>query len=147
MSTRIRVLVVEDHSILRAALVTAVRMSGELLLAGEASTAGQALELCRAAWPDMVLIGSHLPDMTVLETTAQLCKEFAGIRIISILRYEAASEMHVLVKAGVRGFVLRDMLTSELLPAIQGVAAGRFHFPPEFGFVGQGGSEAAEKKI
>ena len=143
MSTRIRVLVVEDHSILRAALVTAVRMSGELLLAGEASTATQAFESCRIVWPDIVLMGSHLPDLSVAETTAQLGKEFAGIKIISIVRYEAASEMHSSVKAGARGFVLRDMLATELLPAIQAVAAGRFYFPPEFGFVGLPGAEAA----
>jgi DNA-binding NarL/FixJ family response regulator len=146
MSLRIRVLVVEDHSILRAALVTAIRMSGELLLAGEASTAAQAFESCRVAWPDIVLLGLHLPDMTVPETTAQLCKEFAGIKIINIARYEAASEIHASVKAGARGFVLRDMLATELLPAIQAVATGRVYFPPEFGFVGPCGAEAAAAK-
>src|SRR5262245_51142518 len=84
MSRRISVLVVDGHSILRAALVVAVHMSDELVLAGEASTAAQALELCRDTRPEIVLLGLHLPDMKPSAAVAKLSADSPGTRSIAI---------------------------------------------------------------
>jgi DNA-binding NarL/FixJ family response regulator len=143
MSRGIRVLVADGHSILRTALVMAVHMSDELVLAGEASTASQVFELCRDATPEIVLVGSHLPGMSVSAAVAKLCAECPALRLIAIARYEGGADAHELVRAGARGFVLRDRLTAELLPAIRAVAAGQYYFPAEFGFLAPPGSETA----
>jgi len=142
MSLRLNVLIVDDHSILRAALVAAIRMSDRFLLAGEASTAAQAFELCRAARPEVVVLDSHLPDMSGAEATTRLRQEFPEIKIIITARYDATGEIPAAVKAGARGFILKDRLDTELLRALQAVAAGQFYFPPEFNFPTASGSDS-----
>ena len=139
-------MVVDDHSILRAALVTTIRLSAEYLMGGEASTATQAFELCRVAPPDIVVMDSQLPDMSGAEAMGRLRQEFPTIQIIITARYETASESHAAVKAGARGFVLKDRLTTELLPAIQAVAAGQFYLPPDMNYPTAPGSDSTSAR-
>ena len=145
MGATIRVMVADGHSILRTALIMAVQMSDELVLAGEASTASQAIELCREARPEIALVGSDLHGMNVSSAVAKLCAENPGLKIIAIARYEGATDLHELVKAGARGFVLRDRLAGEFMAAIRAVAAGQYYFPSEFGFLTPPGSEPAAR--
>jgi DNA-binding NarL/FixJ family response regulator len=131
MSGSIRVLVVDDHSILRAALVTAIRLNPDLVLTGEASTAAQALELCHEERPDVILLDARLPDLSGIAATTKLRTEFPGMKIIVVAKYEAVGELGPALQAGARGFLLKDTLATDLIPAIRSVASGGFFVPSE----------------
>lgn len=131
MKKKIKVLIVDDHFVVRIGLLTSLKMDDGLNAVGEASTGRQALELYRQHAPDVVLMDLRLPDMSGIEATAALCREFPGARIVIISSFDAQEDVYRAFKAGALGYLRKDVLGEELFRAIKAVAAGGKFIPPE----------------
>jgi DNA-binding NarL/FixJ family response regulator len=106
-------------------------MEAGLSFVGEASTGAQAIELCRKKEPDVVLMGSQLPDMSGIEAAAAVCREFRRTKVILVSSYGMSEEMVPAFAAGARGFLLKDTLETELFRAIKLVVSGSHYIPAE----------------
>jgi len=131
MKKKIRVLIVDDHFVVRIGLLTSIKMDDSLQVVGEASTGGQAMELYRQLQPEVVLMDIRLPDISGIDATATLCREFPTAKIIMISSFDAQEEVHRAFKAGAMGYLRKDVLGEELFRAIKKVAAGEKFIPPE----------------
>ena len=124
MKKKIRILIVDDHFVVRIGLLTSIKMDPDLTVVAEASTAAQAIALYRQHLPDVVLMDLRLPDMSGIEATARLCKEFAGTKVIIISSYDGEEDIYRAFQAGARGYLLKDVLGAELFRVIKAVEAG-----------------------
>ena len=131
MKKKIRILIVDDHFIVRIGLLTSIKMAPDLMVVAEASTGAQAIELYRRHPPDVVLMDLRLPDLSGIEATAALHKEFPDVRIIIISTFDSDEDVYRAFQAGARGYLLKNVLGGELARAIQTVNAGDRYIPPE----------------
>ncbi len=115
----IKVLVVDDHEMLRNSLSVFFDTTDDLELVGQATTGLEALELCAQLQPDVVLMDLKLPDMDGVTATRILRKKYPQIRVI-VLTYSAAPEdMQAALDAGVHRYLLKDISIDELAVAIR----------------------------
>jgi len=129
MKNKIRILIVDDHFVVRIGLLTSLKQDPGLSVVAEASTGRQALELYRQHQPDIVLMDLRLPDLNGIEATAVLRQEFPGARVIMISSYDAPEEIYRSFRAGAQGYLRKDVLGEELFQAIKTVAAGQQYVP------------------
>jgi DNA-binding NarL/FixJ family response regulator len=131
MSKRIRVLVVDDHPILRQGLAAIFANESDLELVGEATNGLEALEHFRALRPDITLLDIQMPDMNGVDCIKSLRSEFPDARVIVLTTYEGDVLAQRALKAGAQGYVLKGMLRKELLDTIRAVHAGQHRISPE----------------
>ncbi len=131
MKKKVRILIVDDHFIVRIGLMTTIKMSPDLMVVAEASTGAQAIELYRRNLPDIVLMDVRLPDFSGIEATAALRQEFPDARIIIISTFDTDEDVYRAFQAGACGYLLKNVLGEELARAIQAVHVGQRHIPPE----------------
>mgnify|MGYP000112009970 CR=1 FL=1 len=131
MKKNIRVLIVDDHFLLRMGLIASLKTDPELSVVGEADNGGQAIQLYRQKTPDVVLMDLRLPDMSGVEATAAICKEFPRAKIMILTSHDLEEDIFRAFQAGARGYLLKDVLVEELAKAIKSVAAGQKHIPSE----------------
>jgi DNA-binding NarL/FixJ family response regulator len=126
----IRVLVVDDHFVVRAGLVSSISLEPDIQVIGEASTGAQALELVRKLRPDLVLLDLRLPDMSGTAVAQQLRAEFPDARIIMLSTFDASELVYRALQAGARSYLQKNCQRDELLQAIRTVHAGGRHLAP-----------------
>jgi DNA-binding NarL/FixJ family response regulator len=129
MKKTIRILIVDDHFVVRIGLLTSLKMDPDLSVVAEASTSAQAIELYRQHRPDVVLMDLRLPDMSGVEATAKLRKEFANAKVIIISSYDADEDIYRAFQAGARAYLVKDVLGEELFRVIKSVHAGQQYIP------------------
>ena len=120
----IRVLVVDDHRLVRAGLITLLQAADDLEVAGEAADGRQALEIARAQRPDVVLMDLSMPVLDGVAATGQLCTELPGSRVIALTSFSDRQRVTDVLAAGAVGYLLKDCAPDELLAAIRAAAAG-----------------------
>jgi DNA-binding NarL/FixJ family response regulator len=127
---QIRVLLAEDHSIVRAGIRALVGELVDVQVVGEAGEGPEALELIRQVRPDVVLMDIAMPGLNGLEVAARVIKEYPEIRVIILSGY--ANEEYVLqaLRAGVAGYLLKDSELTELGLAIRSVSQGKTYLSP-----------------
>jgi DNA-binding NarL/FixJ family response regulator len=126
---RIQVFVVDDHAGMRDGISAMVNTQADMVVAGEASDGRQAIEQFRTLQPDVMIVDWNLPIISGDEVIAMLMKEFPQARFIAIT---ALNDDHCIQRTkdlGAKGYIHKDMLRRELLPAIRTVHQGRLHFP------------------
>ena len=126
---KIRILIVDDHFIVRIGLQTSLSMSPEMCVVKEASTAAQAIEMYRQERPDVVLMDVRLPDKSGVEATSSICREFPGAKVIMISTYDSEVDIHRAFQAGARGYLLKNVLSEEIFNAIRIVYNGGKYIP------------------
>ena len=131
MKKKINILIVDDHFVVRIGLLTSLKMNRDIESAFEASTGRQAIELYRKHQPNVVLMDLRLPDMTGIEATVTLCRDFPGAKVIIISSFDAQEDVYRAFQAGALGYLRKDVLGEELFRAIKTVAAGGKFVPPE----------------
>jgi two-component system NarL family response regulator len=131
MKKKIRILIVDDHFIVRIGLLTSIKMAPDMTVIAEASTGAQAIELYRQHLPDVVLMDLRLPDFSGIEATATLREEFPDARVVIISTFDSDEDVYRAFQAGARGYLLKNVLGGELARAIQTVNAGDKFIPPE----------------
>jgi DNA-binding NarL/FixJ family response regulator len=124
----IRVLVADDHTIVRDGLVALINGSGDCQVVGQAADGMSTVELALKTQPDVVVVDISMPKLNGIEVVRRLTKELENTRIL-VLTMHAEEEyvMHV-VRAGAAGFLLKDSASAEMLAAVRALAGGRGYF-------------------
>ena len=126
----IRIFSVDDHPLLREGIAALVNNQPDMVIAGEASTGGEALQLFKELRPDVTLLDLRLPDMSGIDILIALRSEFPDARVIMLTTFEGDVEIHRALQAGARGYLLKNMPPAELLDVIRQVHAGKKRIPP-----------------
>jgi DNA-binding NarL/FixJ family response regulator len=128
---RIRILIVDDHPLLREGVVSLVEKQADMLIVAEASNGNEGLQLFRQHIPDITLMDLRLPGMDGIDAMTAILAEFPDAKIIVLTTFSGDAHILRALKAGARGYLLKDLLRKELLDAIRTVQAGRKRIPPE----------------
>jgi DNA-binding NarL/FixJ family response regulator len=121
----IRVLSVDDHPLLREGIAALIGIQSDMQLIGEASNGREALEQFRTHHPDVTLMDLQMPEMSGIDTISAIRGEFPDARIIVLTTHAGDFHISRALKAGARGYLLKDMLRQELLETIRAVHAGQ----------------------
>ncbi|HEY1173122.1 MAG TPA: response regulator transcription factor [Verrucomicrobiae bacterium] len=121
---RIRLLVVDDHFVVRSGVVASLALEDDLEVVAEAETGEQSLTLYREKKPDVVIMDLRLPGKNGIETTALLTKEFPGARVLIFTTYDGDEDIYRATQAGAFGYLLKSSPREELLAAIRALAKG-----------------------
>ena len=124
----IRLLIADDHTVMRECLVNTLRSSGDCLVVAEAGDGIMAIEMARAAKPDVAVVDISMPRLNGIEVVRRLTAELPRTRVLMLTMHEDDEYVLLAVRAGARGYVLKQAATAELLQAIRAVAAGGVHF-------------------
>lgn len=127
----IRILSVDDHDIVRKGIAAILSTDPELQLVAEAGTGQQAIYLYREHRPDITLMDLRLPDLSGIETTREIRNEVPDAKIIALTSYDGDQDIYRALEAGVRGYLLKEMVHSEIIRAIRVVHAGKRFIPQE----------------
>jgi DNA-binding NarL/FixJ family response regulator len=125
----IRVLVADDHPVVRDGLAGVIAQQAELAVVAEAANGRQALERFREHRPDVVLMDLRMPDMDGVSAIEAIRAEFPDARILALTTYEGDVDIHRALEAGARGYLIKDMLLTEVLSAIRAVHRGERVIP------------------
>ena len=131
MQTRIKVLTVDDHPLLREGIAAVLEGQPDLQLVGEATNGREAIDKFRACLPDVVLMDLQMPEMNGLDAIAAIRSEYPDARIVVLTTYKGDTQAIRAFKAGASGYLLKSMLRKELLETIRLVHAGKKRIPPE----------------
>jgi two-component system NarL family response regulator len=129
----IRVLVVDDHPVVRQGLVAMLEEAPDILVIGQAGNGQEALAIFRQKQPDATLMDLRMPQMDGVAAIAAICTEFPAARIIVLTTYEGDEDIYQGLRAGAKGYLLKDAEPEELLSAIRAVHKGHKHIPPRVG--------------
>jgi two-component system, NarL family, response regulator LiaR len=130
-SPRIRVLVVDDHAMVRRGLATFLRVFDDLELAGEAASGQAAIELCVDLQPDVVLMDMLMPDMDGASATRLIRGQSETIQVIALTSFKEEILVQSALQAGAIGYLLKDVSADQLADAIRAAHAGRATLSPE----------------
>lgn len=131
VSSKIRILLVDDHMVIRMGLVTAVSDADDMEVVAEADNGQDAIEAFRQHQPDIVVLDLRMQGMNGIETIHALRDEFSHSRILVFSNYAKGDEVYQAMKAGAAGFVLKEMPLDRLLEAIRSVHHGDQYMPSE----------------
>lgn len=127
----IRLLTVDDHDLVRKGLAAILSTEPGIQLVAEANTGKEAVRLYREHLPHVTLMDLRLPDQDGIETTRQIRSEFPEARILVLTSYDGDQDIYRALEAGVRGYLLKEMVHTEILRAIHVVHQGKRFIPPE----------------
>lgn len=127
-SPRIRLLLVDDHQLVRDGLRARLGDIDEIEIVGEAANGQEALAAAQSLQPDLALVDVGLPDINGIELTSALGQQCPGMRVLILSMYDSQGYVLSAVRAGARGYVLKDAPSSEIIAAIRAVAAGGVYF-------------------
>jgi DNA-binding NarL/FixJ family response regulator len=127
---KIRVLIADDHGLLREGIRALLAPSGDLEVVAEAADGRAAVDLCKLHDPDVVLMDIAMPGLGGLEATLELKREHPRTKVLVLTQYEDREYVRRFLKAGVSGFVLKKTAGSALADAIRSVARGGLVLDP-----------------
>lgn len=126
----VRVLVVDDHPVVRAGLVGLLDGEGEIAVVGQAEGGAQAVSLARDLEPDVVLMDLRMPGLDGAAATAQILAERPTTRVVVLTTFETDADILRAVEAGATGYLLKDTPHAELLAAVRAAARGETVLAP-----------------
>lgn len=126
----IRILVVDDHIVVRQGLVALLRITPDMKVVAEAANGNQAVQLFLEHRPDVTLMDLRLPEMGGVEAIAEIRKAVPQARIIVLTTFDGDENIYRALQAGAKGYLLKDMSGDELMDAIRKVHAGKTTIPP-----------------
>jgi two-component system response regulator NreC len=127
---KIRVLVADDHTIVRDGICALLGLTPDIEIVGEAANGKEALDKVKELKPDVVLIDIAMPIMGGLEATRRICKEFPGTKVLALTQYDDREYVFPVVEAGACGFISKTAASSELASGIRSVYRGDSFLSP-----------------
>lgn len=119
-----RVLIVDDHTLVRDGIRALLALATDIEVVGEASNGKEALDMVRDLSPDLVLMDLAMPLMGGLEATRRLRKEFPNVKVLALTQYDDREYIVPVIEAGARGFISKMAAFSELSSAIDAIVKG-----------------------
>lgn len=129
MSDSIRILVVEDHNVVRQGLVALLKSVPDFDVIGEAADGKQGVEEYRRHNPDVTIMDLRLPVMSGVEAIQEIRRGSPNARVIVLTTFDGDEDIYRALQAGARGYLLKDMFGDDLLDAIRAVHAGKSRIP------------------
>jgi DNA-binding NarL/FixJ family response regulator len=126
---RIRIMAVDDHPLIRSGLRAVIASEPDMEMVGEAANGEEAIDRYREERPDVVLMDLRMPVMDGLAATLAILREFPDAKIVALTTYEGDEDIHRALSAGARGYLLKDMMRSQLLQVIRTVQKGQRAIP------------------
>jgi len=127
----IRVMLVDDHTMVRRGLATFLKVFEDLQLVGEAENGEAAIQLCAKVLPDVILMDMSLPGMDGASTTHTIRQQFPQMQIIVLSSFKEGKVIKKALEAGAIGYLLKDVSADDLVRAIRSAHAGRATLSPE----------------
>src|SRR5215216_2780996 len=127
----IRILVVDDHFVVRMGLAAVISTQPDMEVVAEAINGRQAVELFKQHRPDVALMDLRMPEMNGVEAISEIRRDFPQARIIVLTTYDGDEDIYRALQAGARGYLLKDMLREGLIEAIRAVHSGQRRIPAE----------------
>ena len=126
---QIKILTVDDHPLLRQGIAAVIQGEKDMLIVGEAANGNEAIEIFRSQRPDVTLMDLQMPGLSGIDAITNIRQEFPQARVIVLTTYEGDALARRALKAGVAGYLLKDMIRTELLEAIRSVHLGKRYIP------------------
>ena len=127
---KIRVLVVDDHTIVRDGICALLALAGDIEVVGEASNGSESLQAIRKLGPDVVLMDIAMPVMGGLEATRRIRKEFPKTKVLVLTQYDDKEYVIPVIESGASGFISKTAASSELASGIRSVYQGDSYLSP-----------------
>ncbi|MGC1784616.1 MAG: response regulator transcription factor [Acidobacteriaceae bacterium] len=131
MPDSIKIMVVEDHHVVRQGLVALINGVPGMRVVADTADGRQALELFQQYQPDVTLMDLRLPGISGVSTITRIRSRFPQARIIVLTTYDGDEDIHHALEAGARGYLLKGMSSNELMDAIRAVHSGKSRIPSE----------------
>jgi DNA-binding NarL/FixJ family response regulator len=128
-NTAIRILIVDDHPVVRAGLASMLGTQAGLKVIGSASSSEEALKKLQHEVADVMLLDLRMPGMNGIEMLRALARKQAAPRVIVLTSYELDEDIYRAVQAGAQGYLMKNTPQSEMIEAITSVHAGKRYFP------------------
>ena len=131
VSDRIRILIVDDHPLLREGVESLVGKQTDMTVVAEASTGKEAIELFRNHRPDVTLMDMRMPDLSGVDAMKEILRDFPEAKFIVLSTYSGDVQILRALKAGAKAYLHKGLLRKELIDTIRSVHAGRKRIPLE----------------
>jgi two-component system NarL family response regulator len=131
MADKLRLMLVDDHYLVRMGLASIFALEADMTVCAEASSGEQARALYRVHRPDVTLMDLRLPGLSGTETVKAIRSEFPDARIVMISTYVCDEEIYGALQAGAMAYLVKSVQREELTRAIRKAACGQRHIPPE----------------
>jgi two-component system, NarL family, response regulator LiaR len=131
MTDQIRVMLVDDHTMVRKGLATFLKVYDFLKLVGEAENGADAIKLCAEVLPDVVLMDMFMPDMDGAAATTLIRQKFPQVQVLVLTSFKEGELIQKALEAGAIGYLLKDVSADDLARAIRAAYAGRATLSPE----------------
>jgi two-component system, NarL family, response regulator DevR len=130
MKQPIRIVILDDHELVRKGLRALLDQEPNVLIVGEAGTCAQALAITKRLHPQLVLLDMKLPDASGIEACKQLLVQMPQLRILVLTSYAEEATVVAAIRGGAHGYLLKDVKPDDLIRAIRTVAGGRGYLDP-----------------
>jgi len=128
---KIRVMLVDDHNVVRSGLATFLKAYDDLELVGEAKNGLEAVHLCQRSMPDVILMDLMMPEMDGIAATGAILDDYPEIKIIAMTSFEDEELVQGVLAAGAISYLLKNVTSDELAKAIREAVSGRSTLSPE----------------
>src|SRR5260370_201290 len=126
----LRILIADDHPLFRKGMRTLLMATADTEVIGEATTGQEVIELAAALQPEVILMDLQMPGINGIEATRQILQTSPHIRILVVTLFEDDSSVFTALRAGARGYILKDAKEEEIVRAIRAVGSGEAIFSP-----------------
>ena len=124
----IRILLADDHGIIRQGLCSLLEKQPDMEVVGEAEDGQKAMELVRQLVPDVVIMDVTMPNLNGIDATRQITKEFPKVKVLALSIHSNKRFVADMLRAGAAGYILKECLLEELIEAIRTITAGNIYF-------------------
>jgi len=131
MTASVRILLADDHKLVREGLRSILENELHMTIAGQAESGRMTLELARSLKPDLIIMDVSMPDMNGIEATRQIVGESSGVKVIALSMHADKRYVSEMLLAGASGYLLKQSAVDELERAIRTVLAGKVYVTPE----------------